>query len=130
VTALPAEARAQLAVASAVRMLSEREAAFSVHQLGKTALDLGLKGVTVDHVERRIEQLVGRGQLIAGEARIGDTRPRLVTTQEALRTEERILDAVQEGRGRLARPRPAGRATPLQAALTGSSTPASSARRR
>lgn len=100
VTALPAEARAQLAVASAVRMLSEREAAFSVHQLGKTALDLGLKGVTVDHVERRIEQLVGRGQLIAGEARIGDTRPRLVTTQEALRTEERILDAVQEGRGR------------------------------
>src|SRR3546814_17787131 len=63
--------------------LSEREAAFSVHLLGKTALDLGLKGVTVGHVERRIEQLVGRGQLIAGEARIGDTRPRMVTTPEA-----------------------------------------------
>ncbi|WP_210358961.1 MobF family relaxase [Sphingomonas beigongshangi] len=98
-TASPAEARAQLAVASAVRMLSEREAAFSVHQLGKTALDLGLKGVTIEHVERRIEQLVDRGQLIAGEARIGDTRPRMVTTQEALRTEERILKAVEEGRG-------------------------------
>jgi hypothetical protein len=97
-------------------MLSEREAAFSVHQLGKTALDLGLKGVTVDHVERRIEQLVGRGQLIAGEARIGDTRPRLVTTQEALRTEERILDAVQEGRARLARPRPQDAPHRLQAA--------------
>ena len=99
VTTSPAEARAQLAVASAVRMLSEREAAFSVHQLGKTALDLGLKGVTVDHVERRIEQLVGRGQLIAGETRIGDTRPRMVTTREALLTEERILGAVEEGRG-------------------------------
>jgi hypothetical protein len=99
VTTSPAEARAQLAVASAVRMLSEREAAFSVHQLGKTALDLGLKGVTVDHVERRIEQLVGRGQLIAGEARIGDTHPRMVTTREALLTEERILGAVEEGRG-------------------------------
>jgi conjugative relaxase-like TrwC/TraI family protein len=47
VTTSPAEARAQLAVASAVRMLSEREAAFSVHLLGKTALDLGLKGVTM-----------------------------------------------------------------------------------
>ena len=99
VTTSPAEARAQLAVASAVRMLSEREAAFSVHQLGKTALDLGLKGVTVDHVERRIEQLVGRGQLIVGEARMGDTHPRMVTTREALLTEERILGAVEEGRG-------------------------------
>ncbi len=95
----PAEARAQLAIASAVRMLSEREAAFNVNQLGKTALDLGLKGVTVDHVERRIAQLVERGQLIAGEARVGDTRPRMVTTQEALRTEERILKAVEEGKG-------------------------------
>lgn len=99
VTHSPAEARAQLAVASAVRMLSEREAAFNVNQLGKTALDLGLKGVTVDHVERRIAQLVERGQLIAGEARVGDTRPRMVTTQEALRTEERILNAVEEGKG-------------------------------
>lgn len=53
----------------------------------------------VDHVERRIEQLVGRGQLIAGEARIGDTHPRMVTTREALLTEERILGAVEEGRG-------------------------------
>ncbi len=99
VTHSPAEARAQLAVASAVRMLSEREAAFNVNQLGKTALDLGLKGVTVDHVERRIAQLVERGQLIAGEARVGDTRPRMVTTQEALRTEERILKAVEQGKG-------------------------------
>ncbi|KEQ54789.1 MobF family relaxase [Sphingobium chlorophenolicum] len=99
VTQSPAEARAQLAVASAVRILSEREAAFNVNQLGKTALDLGLKGVTVDHVELRIAQLVARGQLIAGEARVGDTRPRMVTTQEALRTEERILKAVDDGKG-------------------------------
>jgi conjugative relaxase-like TrwC/TraI family protein len=98
-TLSPAEARAQLAVASAVRILAEREAAFNVNQVGKTALDLGLKGVTVDHVERRITQLVERGQLIAGEARVGDTRPRMVTTQEALRTEERILKAVDAGRG-------------------------------
>ena len=99
ITQSPAEARAQLAVASAVRMLSEREAAFNVNLLGKTALDLGLKGVTIDHVERRIGQLVERGQLIAGQARENDTRPRVVTTQEALRTEESILKAVEQGRG-------------------------------
>ncbi|MFX5949078.1 hypothetical protein ABTF06_19350, partial [Acinetobacter baumannii] len=50
-------------------------------------------------VERRIEQLVERGQLIAGQARENDTRPKMVTTQEALRTEESILKAVEQGRG-------------------------------
>ena len=48
----PGEARAQLAVASAVRMISEREAAWPVNLLSKTALDLGLKGVTVDMIEK------------------------------------------------------------------------------
>src|SRR3546814_1805783 len=41
----PEEARTQLAVASAVRILSEREAAWPLHMVSKTALDLGLKGV-------------------------------------------------------------------------------------
>ena len=100
VTQSPAEARAQLAVASAVRILSEREAAFNVHQLGKTALDLGLRGVTVDRVEARIAALRGRGQLIAGVARAGDTRAAMVTTPAALGTEERILAAVEAGRDR------------------------------
>ena len=53
-TQSPAVARSQLAVASAVRILAEREAAFNVHLLAKTALDLGLKGVTIDTVEHRI----------------------------------------------------------------------------
>ena len=113
VSGSPAEARAQLAVASAVRILAEREAAFPLHQLGKAALDLGLKGVTVDHVERRIGQLVERGQLIAGEAKAGEARPRMVTTPEALRTEEAILRAVEQGRG-LASPVVAARDTPLR----------------
>ncbi len=95
----PAEARTQLAVASAVRMLSEREAAWPVHLLAKTALDLGLKDVTIDSVERRIGQLVQRQQLIPGVATAADRTGRMVTTQEALRTEENILSAVAEGKG-------------------------------
>ncbi|AIT82527.1 MobF family relaxase [Novosphingobium lubricantis] len=96
----PGEARAQLAVASAVRMLSEREAAWPVNLLSKTALDLGLKGVTVDMIEKRIDQLVANRQLIPGVATVADRTGRMVTTQEALRTEEKILEAVDKGKGK------------------------------
>jgi conjugative relaxase-like TrwC/TraI family protein len=91
----PASARAQLAVASAVRILGEREAAFPTHQLSKTALDLGLKNVTVGHVEKRIGQLIEHGALLQGTGRACDH----VTTLEALRTEEKILTAVEAGKG-------------------------------
>ncbi|RVT38667.1 MobF family relaxase [Sphingobium algorifonticola] len=96
----PAEARAQLGVASAVRMLSEREAAWSVALLSKTALDLGLKGVTVDMIEKRIDRLVQNRQLIPGVATAADRTGRMLTTQDALRTEEQILEAVEEGKGK------------------------------
>jgi len=95
----PDEARTQLAVASAVRILSEREAAWPVHQLSKTALDLGVKGVTVDSVERRIGELFQSRQLIMGVATATDRNGRMATTQEALRTEEKILGLVEEGKG-------------------------------
>ncbi|WOF45550.1 conjugative relaxase [Sphingopyxis indica] len=99
----PEEARTQLAVASAIRILGEREAAWPEHSLTKTALDLGLKGVTVDLVEGRIADLLNREQLLPGvvaaEARTG----RMITTPELLRTEEQILAAVKAGEGR-ARP--------------------------
>ena len=96
----PGEARAQLAVASAVRMISEREAAWPVNLLSKTALDLGLKGVTVDMIEKRIDRLGQNRQLIPGVATAADRTGRMVTTQEALRTEEKILGAVEDGKGK------------------------------
>ncbi|ATE67897.1 MULTISPECIES: MobF family relaxase [Sphingomonadaceae] len=99
-TKSPAVARTQLAVASAVRILAEREAAFDVNKLSKTALDLGLKGVTIETVEHRIEQLYDNRQLIPGVARAGDKGVRMVTTQEALRTEEAVLKAVDAGVGK------------------------------
>lgn len=97
--ASPAAARTQLAVASAVRILGEREAAWPVDTLAKTALDLGLKGVTIEGVERRIGALVDRRQLIQGVAAAADRTGRMVTTREALQTEERIFAAVEKGRG-------------------------------
>lgn len=98
----PADARAQFAVASAVRILATREAAFDVHRLAKQALDLGMKGVTIEHVERRIERLAATGRLIPGQVREHDTSYRMVTTPESLATEERILAAIDKGRDTIA----------------------------
>ncbi len=92
----PAAGRAQLVVASAVRIHSEREAAFEQHKIAKTALDLGLKGVTIEHVERRIEQLVDKGLLLRGVGRASD----MVTTRDALQTEEKILALMEAGNGK------------------------------
>jgi hypothetical protein len=38
------EIGAEMAVASAIRILGQREAAFPIHEVSRTALDLGIKG--------------------------------------------------------------------------------------
>ncbi|PNU05427.1 MobF family relaxase [Novosphingobium guangzhouense] len=96
----PGDARAQLAVASAVRILSQREAAFQVHQVSKTALDLGLKGVTIDNVEARIDRLIKNGDLVSGQIRHKGRLVDAVTTPEALKIEQSILDHVDAGKGK------------------------------
>src|SRR3546814_17886739 len=52
-TRTPATARTQYATASAIRILSEREAVFKTADVIKTAVDLGEKGVTPDRSEER-----------------------------------------------------------------------------
>ena len=113
----PEDARAQLAVASAVRILNQREAAFDINRIAKQALDLGLPGVTIDHVEARINRLVQRRQLLPGQIRVEGAMVDAVTTPEALATEQRILAQIASGRGK-ATPliAPADAPTRLQAA--------------
>ena len=96
---MPAEARAQLAVASAIRIHSEREAAYKITDIAKTALDLGLSGVTVERVDQRIAALTRRGTLIPGVGRDSDGAVFMVTTREALATEDKILELVEAGKG-------------------------------
>ena len=93
------QANAQLAVASAVRSLDQREAAFDKDKVAKKALDFGLKGVTIDHVEARVEQLIEKGKLLAGEITVEGKTVAAVTTPDALRTEEAILARIEEGKG-------------------------------
>lgn len=98
-TQSPAEARTQLALASAVRILGQREAAFSLRLLTKTAVDLALKGVTSETVERRIGALLEKGALVPETIRRDDGTFRMVTTPQALQTEAQILARVEAGKG-------------------------------
>ena len=88
------EVAATHAVASAVRHLEEREAAFAKTDIFKAALDTGLP-VGIDAVERRVEALLATGQLVAGTGR----RDQMVTTARAIETERAMLAAVELGRG-------------------------------
>lgn len=83
------------AVASAVRHLSEREAAFSRTDIYRTALGFGLPA-GMAAIERRVMQLERQGQLQRGK---GADRG-LVTTAGAIASEQRIVAAVEEGRGK------------------------------
>ena len=96
----PEDARAQIAVASAVRILGQREAAFDINRVAKQALDLGLPGVTIDHVEARIDRLVERRQLLPGQIRVDGAMVDAITTPEALATEQRILAQIESGNGK------------------------------
>ena len=88
----PTIAAAQ-AVASAVRHMSQREAAFGREALYKAALDFGLP-TTMAHVERATRSLVRSGHLITGK---GEHREWLAS-RDALESERRILASVEEGK--------------------------------
>ena len=82
------------AVASAVRHLSEREAAFTATDLAKAALDFGLP-TSMKSVERRIGQLAQQGALLRGRG----AQKGWLTTSDALALEARMLAEIEKGNG-------------------------------
>lgn len=100
----------EMAVASAIRILGQREAAFAIHDVSRTALDLGIKGVTVDGVEARIRALAGKGNLVFGVPARPDGTITHVTTPEHIAEERRLLAGIDAGRGQGAAILPADRA--------------------
>lgn len=95
----PTEMRTEMAVASAIRILGQREAAFAIDEVSKTALDLGFKGVTIDGVESRIEALTEQRQLIPGKIERLDGTLTHVTTPEHIEGERKLLAGIDAGRG-------------------------------
>ena len=82
------------AVASAVRHLSQREAAFEREALYKTALDFGLP-TTIADVEKRTRALVRTGHLVAGKG----NHKGWLASRDAIETEQRIIAEVEAGKG-------------------------------
>lgn len=81
------------AVASAVRHLSQREAAFEREALYKTALDFGLP-TTIADVEKRTRALVRTGDLVAGKG----NHKGWLASRDAIETEQRIIAEVEAGK--------------------------------
>lgn len=98
----PADLRSQHAVASAVRMLEQREAAFSTSEVTHAALGLGLAGVTAERVDQRVSELIRTERLIPGTNDRIDKTLTHVITPHALATETKILAEIDRGRGAVA----------------------------
>lgn len=96
------EIAAEMAVASAIRILGQREAAFPIHEISRTALDLGISGVTIEAVEARVRALADKGQLLYGTSGRSDGTVTHVTTPELLLEERRLLEGIDAGRGAVA----------------------------
>lgn len=90
----PEQIAAVHAVASAIRHLGEREAAFSRTEIYRSALGFALP-TTLPDIEHRVDQLLRQGHLQKGK---GADR-NLVTTRDAIGLEQRIIAAVEHGRG-------------------------------
>ncbi|WP_439822784.1 MobF family relaxase [Novosphingobium aromaticivorans] len=82
------------AVASAVRHLGEREAAFTRAEIYRAALGFALPTSLAD-IEQRVDQLLRQGHLEKGR---GADRE-LLTTRDAISLEQRIIAGVEDGRG-------------------------------
>lgn len=107
----PEKVAAAHAVASGLRHLEQREAAFKRTDIYKAALDTGLPASIAD-IEARVTSLVRGKQLVVGSARGTE----LMTTAQAIATEQRMLAEVEAGRGQGRQFLPAaGAAASLQA---------------
>lgn len=99
ITLTPTALRTEMATASAIRVIGERETSWTRGELVKTALDLGIKGVTADGVEARMERLVADGKVIEGKAERLDGRIEKYTTPEHVEIERATLANVAAGKG-------------------------------
>lgn len=97
-TLTPSELRTELAVASSIRHHGQREAAFELTDIYKTALNFGISGVTIDRVEQRVQSLLEKGQLVSGATARIDGVISHVTTPEHIAQERKLLTGIDQGR--------------------------------
>lgn len=89
--------RAKEAVDYATKHLSERQAAFSAKDLYRHAVEFGTGRTTIQAIDKAVRESKKSGDLIP----IGDKQERL-TTREAVTAELRMLDTLQQSKGKAA----------------------------
>ncbi len=94
----PTALRTEMATASAMRIIGERETSWTRGELVKTALDLGVKGVTAEGVEARMDRLVADGKMLEGTSERIDGKPGKYTTPEHVAIERATLANVAAGK--------------------------------
>ena len=94
----PTQLRTEMATASAVRIIGERETSWTQGELVKTALDVGLKGVTADGVEARVGSLIHEGKMLEGATTRLDKAIEKYTTPEHQMIERATLKNVAAGK--------------------------------
>lgn len=94
----PTALRTEMATASAVRIIGERETSWTRGELVKTALDLGVKGVTAEGVEARMDRLVAVGKMLEGKSERIDGKTGKYTTPEHAAIERATLAIVAAGK--------------------------------
>jgi conjugative relaxase-like TrwC/TraI family protein len=94
----PTALRTEMATASAVRIIGERETSWTRGELVKTALDLGVKGVTAEGVGARMDRLVADGKMVEGKSERIDGKPGKYTTPEHAAIERATLANVAAGK--------------------------------
>lgn len=104
----PAQIAAAHAVASGLRHLEQREAAFKRADIYKATLETGL-ATSIDDIESRVASLIRSKQLVVGTTRGAE----MMTTAQAISTEQRILAGVEDGRSKGVRFVPLGEAAML-----------------
>src|SRR3546814_19071888 len=96
-TRTPATGRTQYATASAIRILSEREAVFKTADVIKAAGDHGEKGVTPERRERRIAEREGKGAMVTEKTKRPGKGSKSRTPRRARERENRHRKAVEKG---------------------------------
>ncbi|MEO0870365.1 MAG: MobF family relaxase [Pseudomonadota bacterium] len=94
----PTQLRTEMATASAVRIIGERETSWTKGELVKVALDLGLKGVTAQSVEARMDALIAQGKMLEGATTRLDKAVEKFTTPEHQKIERAVLNNVAAGK--------------------------------
>lgn len=95
----PTQLRTEMATASAIRVIGERETSWTKGELVKTALDIGLKNVTAEGVEARMNVLLEKGQMLEGKSERLDKAVEKYTTPEHAAIERAALNNVAAGQG-------------------------------